>query len=367
VGVTSTVTPWRVIILWSIVGTVLAVSVTLLDVSRNRDSVGGLIHTGPDGPAAALMAHDFPDEAQFSNGEHDGPMIYAIARAPMHLDEVAESLDRPRYRLQHPLLPWLAWLGHPTGGGDGLLVSLFVVGALALLGGALAMGWVSTMLGGSPLVAVAFPLLPGSIMSLRITVADALSMALVLVAIGLFLGRHTWPAAIVATLAVLAKEPAWISFLGVALWRRDREAVPLVALPALVAGVWALWLRAVVPTSGDEVIEFVAPLTGWIDTVELWFDGNSTIAILSVLAAIGLTVVALVRRTLAHPLYIALILNLAFFAVLDRDVIGLDRNGTRMAMPLLVLAILALATPRAAGPEARSSGLRPLAVGSDDG
>jgi hypothetical protein len=333
---------------WATIGTILAVSVALIDVAGNRETVGGLVHTGPQGPAAALMRSDLPDEPQFRNGEHDGPMVYAIARAPMHLDVVAESLDRPRYRLQHPLLSWLGWIGHPTGGGDGLVRSLFVVGMLALLGGGLAMGALATTLGGPSWLAVVFPVLPGSIMSLRITVADALAMALALGAIVLSLRGRPWLAAALACLAVLSKEPTWLTFVGVALWRRDREAVPLVVLPAVVAGGWALWLRHTVPSDANEVIEFVAPFKGWIGSLDLWAGGNASLAIIAVVIALGLTVAALVKRRPTHPLYWAVVLNLAFFTILDRDVIGLDRNGTRMTLPLLVLAVVALATPLAA-------------------
>lgn len=340
--------PWRPIVAWAVLGTVLAVSIVLLDVARNSDTVGGLIHTGPSGPAAALMRLDFPDEAQFANGEHDGPMVYAIARAPMHLSEVAESLDRPRYRLQHPLLPWLGWLGHPSGGGRGLEASLFVVGVLALFGGAVAIGALSTSLGGAPWLAVCFPLLPGSFMSLRITVADALGMALVLGAVTLYLRGHTWVAVVIATAAVFAKEPALLTLAGVALWRRNREAIAFVAVPLAAMLGWALWLRSQVPSGTTEVIEFTAPFRGWVGTAQLWFTGNSTLAIPTVIAALVVTALALIRRRPSHPLYWAVLLNLAFLALLDRDVIGLDRNGTRMTLPLLSLAIVALATPLAA-------------------
>ncbi len=347
-GVTLPDIPWRPIVGWAVLGTVLAVSIVLLDVARNRDTVGGLIHTGPSGPAAALMRLDFPDEPQFANGEHDGPMVYAIARAPMHLSEVAASLDRPRYRLQHPLLPWLGWLGHPSGGGRGLESSLFVAGVLALFGGAVAIGALATSLGGASWLAVCFPLLPGSFMSLRITVADALGMALVLGAVTLFLRGHTWVAILIATAAVFAKEPALLTIAGVALWRRNRDAIAFVAVPLAAMLGWALWLRSQVPSGTIEVIEFTAPFRGWIGTAQLWFTGNATLAIPTVLAALVVTALTLVRRRPSHPLYWAVVLNLAFLALLDRDVIGLDRNGTRMTLPLLSLAIVALATPLAA-------------------
>lgn len=340
--------PWRTIAAWAIVGTVLAVGITLLDVARHRDSIGGLIHTGPDGPAAETLRIDFPNDPQFSNGEHDGPMFYAIARAPMHLDEVAGSLDRPRYRLQHPLLSWLGWLGHPTGGGDGLLWSLFAVGVLALAFGGLSMGALSVTLGGPAWMAVLFPVLPGSIMSLRLTVADTLAVALSLAAVTLFLRGRVWSAAAFGCLAVLAKEPALLPLAGVALWARDRKAIPIVVFPAVVAGAWALWLRLTFTSSGTEISEFVIPFTGWYAAFQIWIDGNSSLAIIAVMATLVLVLVALIRTRRTHPLYLAVVFSLVFLAFLNGDVVGLDRNGTRMTLPLLVFAVLALATPNAA-------------------
>jgi hypothetical protein len=212
------------------------------------------------------------------------------------------------------------------------------------------------------LFAIVVPFLPGSILSLRITVSDALAVALVLVAITLFLRGMTWPAAIVGCLAVLAKEPMLIALIGVALWKRDRTSVPLVVAPVAVAGAWALWLRVHVPSTADEVIEFVPPFGGWVGAVRLWIDGNSSLAIFAVVGTLVVVIVTLVRRSPAHPLYLAVVLNLLFFMILDRDVVGLDRNGTRMTLPLVVLALVALATPHAA--EAIERRRAPVALAS---
>jgi hypothetical protein len=65
----------------------------------------------------------------------------------------------------------------------------------------------------------------------------------------------------------------------------------------------------------------------------------------SVVPATVLAGIALVRSRLRHPLALALALQLAFMLLLTRDVIGLQRNGSRMSMPVLALAILVVATP----------------------
>ena len=107
------------------------------------------------------------------------------------------DLDRPRYRLQRPLLPWLAWAVHPSGGGVGLVYAFLLVGFAALVVGGVSLGAISVTLGGRAWPALAFPLLPGGYVCLRISVADTLSVALALLAIALAL-RSRWRSAILA-------------------------------------------------------------------------------------------------------------------------------------------------------------------------
>jgi len=340
--------PWARLLLLAVLGTVLGASMALLDLERTRDVHGGLMHTGPDGPAAELFARDFPDQPQFTEGEHDGPMFYAVARDPFDLDRAAESLDRPRYRLQHPLFSWLAWVGSPSGGGEPLARSFFAVGVLALVAGGVAMGALSHTLRGPIWLAVLFPILPGAIMSLRITVADALGVALMLAALAASLRGRTTFAVVLAVGAVLTKEPMILAFGGLALWRRDHPGWLLVGTPVAVAGLWALFLRWRVESPGGEVIEFGLPFAGLWEGVQYWAEGGSPLAMLAAVAALGLGVATLVRRRLDHPLSIAVGAYLAFVLLLTPTVLALERNGTRMTMPLLALAIVAMVAPRGA-------------------
>ena len=89
------------------------------------------------------------------------------------------------------------------------------------------------------------------------------------------------------------------------------------------------------------------PFVGMFSSLRLWLQGIDVMAMVSVVPATVLTVVALVRSRLRHPLALALVLQFGFMVLLTRDVIGLQRNGTRMSLPVLALAILVLATPRA--------------------
>lgn len=340
--------PWMALIMLALVGTALGTGLALLDLSRTQATNGGLIHTGPAGPAAGLMARELTQEPQFPKGQHDGPMYYAIARNPTDFAAAAQSLDRPRYRLQHPLLSWLAWATHPNGGGMALVWSFFAVTVAAIFVGSLSMGALSCTLRGPPYLALLFGILPGAVMSLRISVADALAVSLLLLALLLSLRNHTIWSTLVACAAVLAKEPMILGLIGFALWRRDRVGIAFAVAPIIVMGTWFLYLSHTVTAGGDQIIEFGVPFAGVASAARTWVTGNDAYAMLSVVPALAIGTYALARRGTGHPLALALGFQLAFMILLTRDVIGFERNGTRMSLPVLALGIVVLATPRGA-------------------
>jgi uncharacterized membrane protein len=212
------------------------------------------------------------------------------------------------------------------------------------------MGALSCTLRGPTYLGLLFGILPGSFMSLRITTGDALAVALMLTAIVLSLRGHTVLAAIAGVATVLTKEPMFLGLVGVAVWRRDRRGLALVLPAAVVAGGWFLWLRSAVSAGGDTIMEFGMPFVGLVSSFRLWVQGIDVLAMVSVVPATVLAGFALVRSRLRHPLALALALQLGFMLLLTRDVIGLQRNGSRMSLPVLALGILVVATPRA--PEA---------------
>src|SRR3954453_2980796 len=113
--------PWREIATWALLGTFLITIWAFLDVERSGRNSLNFIQPGAKGPSAQAFHEDFPNPVLPDSRGLDGQQFYALARNPFHLSEVAPLLDRPRYRLQRPLLSWLAWALHPTGGGEGLV------------------------------------------------------------------------------------------------------------------------------------------------------------------------------------------------------------------------------------------------------
>src|SRR4051812_19502537 len=170
---------WRSVLIWALAGTAFAVVLTLVNLASTYDTLGGLVDAGPTDRAAPFLAKDIPDLPILAAGPHDGQQYYVIARQPMHPAAAAAGLDRPRYRLQRILFPWLAWALQPTGGGEGLVWAMFAVGVAGVLAGSVASGALSMQLRGPPWPAITFGLMTGSFTALRISTPDPLAVALV--------------------------------------------------------------------------------------------------------------------------------------------------------------------------------------------
>ena len=100
---------------WALAGTALAFFLLVLDIRASGDGILRPIRPDTKGPAAALIARDFPGVAIPDEGGLDGQQFYAIARNPLDPDEAAKSLGHPRYRYQRVLYPVLAWDPSPDG------------------------------------------------------------------------------------------------------------------------------------------------------------------------------------------------------------------------------------------------------------
>lgn len=346
--VTLPAIPWPKVLGLALAGTALAVALVLVDLHTTAERNGWLVRSGPDGPAHEVISRDFPDEPLDPWGEHDGTQYYAIARYPFDFDQGARNLDRPRYRYQRALFPYLSRAVALGATGPPLVWVMFAVGALAMLGGGIAAGALSSTLRGPPWPAMAFPLLPGALISLRITVADTMAVALVLGAVVCFLRHRDGLAIALGIAALLAKEPMLVTLAGVLLWSRDRRAVRFVAASIAPAAAWFAFLSWRFADAPADNSEFVVPFTGWRDSFELlWSKGSDTAAAVMGLIALTVALAALVRRGLGHPLGWPLVTNLVFLVPLGISVIGLDRNAPRILLPVLALGLVAFVAPGA--------------------
>lgn len=332
------------------IATLVAVGVALADLSRSRDTLGGLIGQAGSVRHEILSYEEIDSPPTANGGAHDGRYFYPLARAFPRISNAAPYLDRPAYRSQRIFFPALARILHPWGDGSGLIWTMFAIGALGVFLSGFATGAISWLLGGKTWPAALIPLSYGSWVSLRITVPDPLAYGLAFSAIACSLSnRHRWAIA-AGVCAVLTRESSWLLILGFAIWRRDRRALTFAGLPALAVVLWAGAVRLMqlpAPSQGNEVVEFTAPLVGLYNSAKFWSLGYEPLGFISLIPVLALGVVAVTRRGLRHPLVWPLALELALISVLNVDVLGPERNGSRMAIPVLALAAVALLTPHA--------------------
>lgn len=363
---------WPTIIRWALAGTLLATIGLAAHIAAPGDGDPlSVILPGSEGPSAEVFLEDFPDIEFESRIGHDGQQVYAIARNPWNLEEVAPHLDRPTYRLSRPLLSWLGWALHPFGGGAGLAWALIAVEIFSVFVFAVAGGAVLQLVGSRPQLAALFPLLPGTFATLMITTADVLATGLVLAAIGATMSRRPVLAALFGALGILAKESLALS-LGVFLLarmllryhRQDAETRSwrdLVRSPEIPIGVgsigpWLLWSAWVRLQLGPEttLVEFGLPFGGLVESWDrVWSQEGHVFALLTVSLTYIIAVWAIHRARdveRLRPLWWALIAQLAFTTTFTVNVVGLDLNGPRTTMPLLVLAlVVGLGATSAAG------------------
>lgn len=353
---------WRSIAAYALAST-LIVGLGLL--ARIHGAGGGdplvVILPGSDGPSAEVFEADFPKLDFPSKVGHDGQQVYAIARDPWNLDAVAPHLDRPTYRLGRPLLSWLGWVAHPSGGGTDLAWALISLEVLGVFGFAVAGGALMQLCGGRAQWAAVFPLLPGTLATLAITTADVFATGLLVGAIAATMRRRYVLAMALGALAILAKEsvalPLGIFLLASVLNRtrggnakerlrtlaNSREA--RVGIAALLPWLlWSIWIRIQLGAETN-LLEFGLPFEGLIDGWQLrWSRGEDLVALLTVSLTYAVAVRALIRTRhswAARPLWWTVIAQMAFTSTFTVSVVALDYNGTRTTLPLLVLAVAA--------------------------
>lgn len=333
------------VLLLALLGTVFTASLVARD-AADAEHVSQLLLTGEVGPSVDAVLGDMPNADLAPDRGHDGQQFYAIARAPMHLDEAAEHLDRPRYRLQRPLFPVLAWALHPSGGGTGLVWALIAVGVAGVLLSGLGAGALSTALGGGAWPALVVPVLPGAYASLRITTADTLALGFVLFALWAAETGRSRLGVLGAVGAVLTKESMLLLLVAHAFARRTRASIRAAVAGFVTTAGWWLALRVLVDgADGPQIKEFTWPFGGMVVYADEWLAGQNNLGAAMALGSFALAFVALWRRGPRHPLFGPLAAMTAFASVLAASVVALDFNATRTLGPLLVLAILTLGTP----------------------
>lgn len=363
---TNPATPWKTIVVYSVLGTLVAVLTAWAILSQPLGFKQAFVPY-EKAPTANIIALDYPDWelTDSDTKQHDGTQFYVMARSVFDMDEDGTNLDRPHYRWQRPLLAWLVAPGYWVGGPDGLVTAFFVVNVAAIFAGAVASGILSTRFGRGPVAAFWFPLLPGAYLSLKFGVADTLALSLFLVGYVNVMARRVPLAAALFALACLTKETTLVLVAGVALWevlrgqplrsvftclRARAKAAAALAAPAFLAVVlWGLYVRLTVPLAPDaipQVGELTIPFKGMWETVRDIFTKESrSLVLFSWAIALAAAVLAFAQHRLRHPFSWPLLGSLLMLVVMNVNVIGFSSNTPRMLMAPTMLAILMVMTP----------------------
>jgi hypothetical protein len=311
-----------------------------LDLHHHHDGLVSLLQPGAQEQAAAVVGHDFPGVHLPAGYGNDGQGFYAVARDLPHFHHVAASLDRPRYRLQRPGYPFLAWLLHPTGGGSGLIVAMLVVNLGGLVVGGVALGDWARSGGRSTWWGLVLLATPGAYLALRISCADALAVSLALAAVMLSRRGHLLAAAAIAVLAGLTKEVSLLVLAGPALWawRSGARRSAVVLFGPAVAAVGALWLILLLAfPGGHQYGEFGAPLTGLLDAARYWRAAGDWKPALTVTATVFAAIVSLRKPTGPFAVSVALLLGLT--VLLSMRTLAYWTSAPRVLLPLGVCTL----------------------------
>lgn len=241
---------------------------------------------------------------------YDGQFYYRLALDPFSAEPTAFGirLDNPPYRQQRILYPLLVWT-LSLGRAESVPAAMILVNLAALIG----IGWVAGALskacGKHALIGLMLPLYPGFVLSLARDTVEIVAAFFLLSGVLALQRKKPIVAAIVLTLAVLARETSvgFIAALAFTFVRprgsnRDRAGLRwyVIALPSLVFLCWQAflqqrWGRAGVFSGGGNLGPPLAGLTGFLRALlpapggigELWLGEVFFLSVLTVLVVVA--------------------------------------------------------------------------------
>ena len=273
---------------------------------------------------------------------HDGAFFFLQALDPLYLEpeEHAAEIFRPVYRAQRMAYPMIAGAGGLTP-ASWLPWTMVLTNILAFGLGTAGTARLSRRMGGSPWWGLAFALNVGVLFELDISGAGVLAFAAAIwgtVALEEDEPRRAIPWFV---LAVLAREVMFLYLAGVLLlrwWRTGKLPFALGFWPALVAGLWAVYIRLRLDP-GDGVQEFGIPLKGFIGAIPSWTDRPvDLVIVIALIVVMG----GLLVRSIRTPTYIGWgALGFVLLAVLlSRQVWWRFFDITRATAPVITAYIL---------------------------
>jgi hypothetical protein len=299
-------------------------------------------------------------ELASSKQAYDGRYYYRLAVSPMTWERSAYgvTLDHPAYRHQRILYPSLAW-ALSLGQAGAVPYTLILVNVIFLI----ALAWLSAVLaqqfGAHALASLVIPLYPGFVISLSRDLSEIVSCTFLAATVLLLMrSRFGW-AAVVGTLAVLARETTVLLSAGTVawwIWRRVRgqEAPPgLLAAGAIPIGICMAWQGFLYGWWGDHPLEVGAGIT-MVPFTDIYAmcsnalrDGTSkgrrSLVELAVVLALLVTCLYTLRRSTAiAPVKIGWLIHIALASVLGYWTMGKEVSFLRALSEYFVLGVVIL-------------------------
>jgi hypothetical protein len=240
---------------------------------------------------------------------HDGKYFFVQANDPLLVapEENAAILDRPAYRSQRMLYPFIA-------GGFGFASAQVVIWTLLLVNvaflglGSWAVARIAEKHGVTPWAGLAFALNIGLLSELFIDGAGIVAFALACLGALALEEDRDWLAALLFASAALTREVmlVFVAFIGL-FWLVKKRAIPwLIGIPSVLAvGLWALYVRARidVPTDAPQIKELTPiPFSGMVEALT---SGRAEAIDYLVIGTLCLLVFIVPFRAMRSPVFLS--------------------------------------------------------------
>ncbi len=195
-----------------------------------------LLRVGSDAISRPTIEEDFDDPVLVKGWGHDGQQYYVIARSLPDVEAADGKVDRLLYRVRRVLLPAMV---SPLPDGAPLVWGMLAVNCAAVGMAGIALARIAARLGVSPWVGITVGLSPALLVTVEASLADPLALALALWGVVVW-RRHLGWAAVIFTLAALARETLLVVPLACLLAASTRRQRLVLLTPFVSYAVWIL-------------------------------------------------------------------------------------------------------------------------------
>lgn len=289
----------------AILATGLAALYTVVSLSAYDWNPSIFLAVGEDAPPASYVSDVLRDDVDMRPGPgHDGQYFFVTASDPLLTEPEIhlEASDRPTYRSQRVLFPLVA-SGFGSLEGWAVAWGLLVLSVLTFGIGSYATALVAEGMGGSAWWGMAFGLNLGVMSELLVGGGGHFALALGMGAVAAVQRSHFGWSVVLLGLAALSREATLVFAAGVAVWLwsegRKRLAVLHLAVPAILVGLWAVYVRVRLGSASgvNEVEEFGLPFRGLVEAARLWpSDSLNLVAGVVVVVLLTMFVIRMIRQ-----------------------------------------------------------------------